>query len=64
MQVHLEDISFKIKYIHNASAKCLAYQKKKEVSQKHLSLYFKYGVKYVHEGICLKICIYYEGLAL
>lgn len=57
MQVHLEDISFKIKYIHNASAKCLAYQKK-EVSQKHLSLYFKYGVKYVHEGVCLKICIY------
>lgn len=63
MQVHLEDISFKIKYIHNASAKCLAYQKK-EVSQKHLSLYFKYGVKYVHEGICLKIYTYYEGLAL
>lgn len=63
MQVHLEDMSFKTKYIHNASAKCLAYQKK-EVSQKHLSLYFKYGVKYVHEGICLKIYTYYEGLAL
>lgn len=30
-QVNLENLSFKIKYFHDTSAKCLAYQKIKSV---------------------------------